>query len=47
MVHDKGNLLALVTAEFEVLASLDGMLGSELAFSALETEHDLLGRLGL
>jgi hypothetical protein len=41
------NLLALVTTELEVLATLQSMLETVLALRALETEHDLLGGLGL
>ena len=40
-------LLLLFSAEFEVLASLDGDLILALAVGALESEHDLLRRLGL
>ncbi len=41
------NLLALVTSELEVLASLESMLQTVLALNALETKDDLLGGLGL
>ena len=41
------NLLALVTTQLEVLAALEGQLLAVLALGALETQHDLLGRLGL
>jgi hypothetical protein len=40
-------LLLLVTAELEVLATLEGHLHLVLADGALETEDNLLGRLGL
>jgi hypothetical protein len=41
------NLLALVTTELEVLAALQSVLETVLALDALETEHNLLGGLGL
>ena len=44
---DDLSLLALVTAELKVLAALQGVLGAELALGALETQHNLLGGLGL
>jgi hypothetical protein len=39
------SLLLLVTAEFEMLASLKRKLGLGLADSAFETQHNLLGGL--
>ncbi len=41
------NLLALVTTKLEVHAALEGLLQTVLALSALQTEYDLLGGLGL
>ena len=47
-LEDKGSVLLLLgTTELEVLASLEGNVGSVLALGALETQNDLLGGLGL
>jgi len=47
-LEDKGGvLLLLVTTELKVLASLERNVRSVLALGALESEHDLLGGLGL
>jgi len=43
----RGTLGLLVTTELKVLASLERELCLGLAADALETEHDLLGGLGL
>jgi hypothetical protein len=43
---DGGTTLLLVTAELEVLASLEGELVLRLARGALEAEDDFLGLLG-
>jgi hypothetical protein len=37
----------LVAAELEVLGALDGDLDAVLALAALESQHQLLGRLSL
>merc|ERR1719445_1243245 len=41
------SLLLLLASELEMLATLDGHLVLALAISALQTEDDLLGGLGL
>ena len=40
-------LSLLVTAQLEVLASLEALLGSVLALNTFETNHNLLGGLCL
>jgi hypothetical protein len=45
--HKSSTLSLLVTTQFEVLATLDGKLHLVLALGAFQTEHNLLGGLGL
>lgn len=45
--HQGSSLRLLVSTELEVLASFERHLHLVLAYGALESEHDLLGRLGL
>jgi len=45
--HQRSALRLLVTAELKVLASLERQLSLGLAVCALESQHDLLGRLCL
>ena len=44
---DHLSLTFLVASQLEMLGALDGNLLTPLALSALETQHQLLGRLGL
>jgi hypothetical protein len=45
--HQSSTLRLLVTTELEVLAALQGELQLGLALDALQSQHNLLGGLGL